>query len=94
MTETELIYETTLDVAGEIAAGRTKAREKHGESSIEAVPGSDYGKWLAILGEEFGEVCSALTYDKDSDNLRAELIDVATVTVAWIAALDKGFWDE
>ena len=43
-----------------------------------------------MIGEEFGEVCEALTYDKDSGNLRAELVDVATVAIAWIAAIDRG----
>lgn len=93
MSEAEIIYET-YNIAHEISAGRSKAHAKHGQNSIEAVPGSEYGQWLAILGEEFGEACSALTYDKDSDDLRAELIDVATVTVAWIAALDREFRDE
>lgn len=80
---------TTLDIADEIVNGRSAAHEKHGPNSIEAVPGRDIARWLPILGEEFGEVCEALTYDKDPANLRAELLDLATVAVAWIAALDR-----
>lgn len=49
------------------------------------------GVWLAILGEEFGEVCQAagptmgLSTGKptDADDLYTELIQVAAVAVAW-----------
>lgn len=49
------------------------------------------GRWLAILGEEFGEVCQAagpvmgLGTGKptDADDLYTELIQVAAVAVAW-----------
>lgn len=82
------IKDTTLDIAAEVYAGRIAAHQKHGENSIEAVPGRNIARWLPILGEEFGEVCESLTYDKDPANLRAELLDVATVAIAWIAALD------
>lgn len=92
---TTAIAESTSRIAGEINAGRVRAHEKHGSNSIEAVPADHFGQWLPILGEEFGEVCKALTYDQaDSaeeqmDNLRAELVDVATVAFAWIAAIDR-----
>jgi len=81
------IGSSTRVIAGEIVKGRVAAHEKHGENSIEAVPASETGRWLAILGEEFGEVCRALTYDQNM-NLRDELLDVASVAVAWIAAID------
>jgi NTP pyrophosphatase (non-canonical NTP hydrolase) len=50
----------------------------------------EYGTWLAILGEEYGEVCQALqsqlglisSKDTDADNLYEELIHVAAVAVA------------
>lgn len=80
---------TSHTIAAEISYGRMAAHTKHGDNSIEAVPGRDIARWLPILGEEFGEVCESLTYDKDPANLRAELLDVATVAVAWIAALDR-----
>jgi hypothetical protein len=80
---------STARISEEIITGRQRAHAKHGDNSIEAVPGNDIAKWLPILGEEFGEVCESLTYDKDPQNLRAELIDLATVAVAWIAALDR-----
>lgn len=50
----------------------------------------EYGTWLAILGEEYGEVCQALqsylglisSKETDADNLYEELIHVAAVAVA------------
>lgn len=50
----------------------------------------DLGVWLAILGEEYGEVCQAvqkhvglISYkETDADNLYEELIHVAAVAVA------------
>jgi len=83
------IDESTLRVAREIASGRLAAHAKHGSNSIEAVPGDDIARWLPILGEEFGEVCESLTYDKDAGTLRAELIDLITVGTAWVAAIDR-----
>ena len=56
------------------------------------------GAWLAVLGEEFGEVCRALlevgvdgaeARDKHGKDLRKELIQVAAVAVAWIEGLDR-----
>lgn len=89
------ILNSTYKVADEVVTGRRRAHEKHGENSIEAVPGTDIARWLPILGEEFGEVSEALTYDKSESeaekwaNVRAELIDLATVATAWIAAIDR-----
>ena len=47
--------------------------------------------WLAILGEEFGEVARAiLQQDGDaSGNVRDELIQVAAVAVAWVESRDR-----
>lgn len=48
----------------------------------------DYGFWLAILGEEFGEVCQAIQQGSvaskytDADDLYTELIHVAAVASA------------
>ena len=88
------IEHTTENVFLDVEEGRQKAHRKHGENSIEAISATDFGKWLAILGEEHGEVCRALTYDQSTtmgelmDKLRAELIDVTTVATAWVAAID------
>lgn len=67
---------------------RMKAHEKHGENSIESEP-ADSPRWLAILGEEFGEVCHELTYDSGGtvESLADELLDVMAVASAWYDAL-------
>lgn len=72
--------------------GRFAARLKHGENSIERVPGRD-PRWLSILVEEVGEVAHALTYDAAhtgsvEESVRAELLDVLAVASAWADALD------
>jgi hypothetical protein len=41
--------------------------------------------WRLILNEEFAEACA----ERDPDRLRAELVQVAAVTVAWIEAIDR-----
>lgn len=69
---------------------RLRAHAKHGGSeggSMEEMA-SDRPSWLAILGEEFGEVARSLTYDGTS-NLRDELIDVISVASAWVDAIDR-----
>lgn len=76
-------------VVDEIRRARRAAHRKHGPNSIESVPAADVARWLPILGEEFGEVCEALTYDKNRANLRAELIDVLAVASAWLDAIDR-----
>lgn len=45
-------------------------------------------KWLAILGEEFGESCKAYL-ELNKKELRNELIQVAAVTIAFIENLDN-----
>lgn len=39
--------------------------------------------WLAILGEEFGEVAKALL-EADTEHIYEELIQVAAVCVSWL----------
>ena len=56
------------------------------------------GARIAVLGEEFGEVCRAAlergvdgeqSYDKHGKDLRKELIQLCAVGVAMIEALDR-----
>ena len=55
-----------------------------------------HGMWALILGEEYGEACEAvLEIDEFNPGpglteLRAELVQVAAVAVAWIEAIDGG----
>ena len=52
--------------------------------------------WLAVLGEEVGEVCAAVTEggcgDMHGHDLRAELIQVAAVCGAWCEADGALHW--
>lgn len=43
----------------------------------------------SILAKALGRVGKRQTYDQDAALLRSELVDVATVAVAWIASLDR-----
>lgn len=43
---------------------------------------------LCVLSEEVGEVSRALL-DSNKANLRAELVQVAAVAVAWLEGIDK-----
>lgn len=64
-----------------------RAKQKHGEKTMDGKQISDRER-LAALGEEFGEVCRALTYDKDkAQELRKELIQVANVAITWATIL-------
>jgi hypothetical protein len=42
---------------------------------------------LGTLGEEFGEVCTAIKDDEGRHRLRQELLDTATAAVLWAEAL-------
>ncbi len=74
-----------------------KAHDRWGEWSIGGDRLSNERRYL-ILSEEVGEVAEALVQQIDSgrfrrgnhsDNLRAELIQVAAVSVAWVELLDR-----
>jgi NTP pyrophosphatase (non-canonical NTP hydrolase) len=79
----ELIGLLTNEVAAEVS----RATKKHGNESMAL--NDDPSKRLAILGEEYGEVCRALTYDNNNpENLRSELIQTAAMAIAWVYALE------
>lgn len=44
--------------------------------------------WLAILAEEFGEVARAFL-DKNPENLKEELLQVAAVAVVWLECIER-----
>ena len=60
------------------------------------MPGGTDLERLAVLAEEFGEasieVCKAITPagQERREGLREELIQVAAVSLAWVAAIDMG----
>lgn len=76
-----------MTVLEEIAVERAKQDAKWGEQN------HGIFKWVAILGEEFGEVSKASLED-DSSGYRAELIQVAAVAVAMIEAHDRKMKEE
>lgn len=47
-------------------------------------------RWLAILTEEVGEVAKEVVDAESVGRLRAEIVQVAAVAVAWLEALDRG----
>jgi NTP pyrophosphatase (non-canonical NTP hydrolase) len=77
-------------VIEEIAQQRARNHARWGDLSIENRP-PDYAGWLPTLGEEFGEICRALTLeDGDRAQLRSELVDLAAVALMWIDSIDRG----
>lgn len=88
---------TTPDIWADITAERARAHAKHGATSCEGLAVDDPGR-LPILVEEVGEVAKELndrrhlTWPRTPANvdalLRMELVQVAAVAVAWIAAID------
>ena len=77
-----------MDVSAERERQRAKWTAAHawgrGDCSSDGV---DDTVKMAVLTEEVGEVARALL-DRKSDELRAELVQVASVAVAWVEALD------
>jgi len=81
-------------VYDEVHAERNRAHAKHGAkgNSRENAHWTDK-EWLPILMEELGEAAHELTYDAYGGHrarLRAELIQVAAMSAAWIDAIDRG----
>jgi len=66
-----------------VSAEYIRAHAKH-KGRTPKSPDMTDGERLAILGEEFGEVCRALTYDEgDRSNLVKELIQLSAMAAAW-----------
>lgn len=66
-------------------------RERFRQDRIWNRQGGDWpvpdGEKLAILGEEFGEVCKALA-EKDSVQLEHELVHLCAVSCCWLEAIE------
>ncbi|MCY9198086.1 hypothetical protein MOE86_15515 [Bacillus atrophaeus] len=71
-----------LHVNDQVLIERTAQHEKWGQQR------HNYGDWLMILGEEFGEVCEAMQRNKgwgkktDAVDLHKELVQLAAVASA------------
>jgi hypothetical protein len=74
---------------GSVLTEIRRAVAKHGYSRTPlSKDPADAGKKLAVLVEEVGEVAHALNYDSANlDNLKDELVQVATMALAWRASL-------
>ena len=70
------------DIVKLILSERNKQDVKWGEQN------HDIYKWLAILGEEIGEVNKAALEDQ-YDEVIDELIQIAAVSIAMIESLDR-----
>ena len=79
--------ELTESVLADVLTERSRQDKKWGEQNH--LP----AYWMTILGEEFGEACQeALRVEfgaKSTDDLRAELIQVAAVAVGAVERLDR-----
>jgi hypothetical protein len=81
-------------VIGEIMAEIKSSQVKHGRNAMIRLdlPGGTLRR-LAILGEEFGEVCKALTYDGQNggtptvSDLFGELTQTAAMAASWMQVL-------
>ena len=79
----------SLRTIDKIQTEATRAHLQHADHSM-LNPGMELWERLAILGEEFGEVCRAVTYDNGSrDKLEGELIQVAAMAASWIEAMNS-----
>lgn len=72
------------DILEEVSAEREMQDRKWGPTKSR----EDYLRLLAVLGEEFGEVCKAML-EHDPDAVREESIQVAAVAVQIVEWLDR-----
>jgi NTP pyrophosphatase (non-canonical NTP hydrolase) len=81
------VSDTRQLVLDEIHIERTAQDDKWGKQNHD-----DY-RYLAILGEEFGEVAQAALHTefggKAAGTVRDELVQLAAVAVQWIECIDR-----
>lgn len=68
--------------------GIERARQDAKWGGVPGVDRRDDHTYAAVLGEEFGECCKAWL-ERDTAQLRVELIQTAAVALAWIEELDN-----
>lgn len=83
----ETISNSTDTVLFDVGAERVRQDAKWGGRP--GVDRRDDHTYAAVLGEEFGEACQAWL-QREVQQLRAELIQVAAVAVAWVEEIDNG----
>jgi len=77
-----------ISICTDILNERARQDEKWGEQDHENLA------WLAVLAEEVGEVSTETLHDRFGypfkiSDLRADLVQVAAVAVAWIESIDR-----
>jgi NTP pyrophosphatase (non-canonical NTP hydrolase) len=87
VTSTRLVRPLRGSIVLDLEIERCRQDEKWG--GVPGIERRDDHTYAAVLGEEYGEVCRAWL-ERDTDELRAELIQVAAVALAWIEELDNG----
>jgi NTP pyrophosphatase (non-canonical NTP hydrolase) len=75
-------------VLDEIATERVRQNTLHPGSTARELATAGRFRALAVLLEEVGEVARALLEGEPVADLRAELIQVAAVAVAWVEGID------
>ena len=72
------------------------AQMKHGFAHSILNPALSVGEKLAMLGEEFGEVCKERTYDQPADPQHArmvkELLQLSSLAAGWAQCLHEEAW--
>jgi len=79
-----------IDVCIKVLNERRRQRKLYVEGKIThrcEDPTVTSGHKLSVLTEEVGEVARALNDNEPKENLKAELIQVAAVAVAWAESL-------
>ena len=79
----ELDWDKMQKVLDEVRLERVQQQTKWGQQDHSAP------MWYGILGEEVGEVARGFL-ERDMDNYREELVQVAAVAVAAVEAYDRG----
>lgn len=72
----------------DVASERARQEERHPDDTCWELGKNPWAK-VHVLGDEVNEVYKALHNNEPIANLRAELIQVAAVCVAWVQALDR-----
>ncbi|MGM9925688.1 MAG: helix-turn-helix transcriptional regulator [Bacillus sp. (in: firmicutes)] len=81
--------ERTSQVLQDILEERMRQNELHGDQNLSP------GQWLAVIGEEFGEICQALqeneawAKDSDASDLYQSLILTSLRLVEWAETFSK-----
>lgn len=82
--------DTGLGFCDEIWAEMRRAAAKHNWDQTPLNEVMRPCEKLVILVEEVGEVARAITYDEgNTDQLRKELVQVATMAAAWAMSIKK-----